>query len=125
MKDGVVGSDQPVRDEFPHASPTSSPTSSSAQVSFGVQATTVVGQNVFVVGSSTELGGWDPAKAVALSSSAYPVWRAAVPLPAGATVQYKYLRKDASGAVTWESGANRSVTVPASGVLTVTDAWRS
>ncbi|MEN0130096.1 MAG: carbohydrate-binding module family 20 domain-containing protein [Brevundimonas sp.] len=122
VRDGVVGSTNPCT-----STPTPTPTSSStaAQVSFGVNATTVVGQNIFVVGASAELGGWDPAKAVALSSSTYPVWRSTVTLPAGTSVQYKYVRKDASGAVTWESGANRTVTVPASGVLTVTDTWRS
>lgn len=108
----------------PTASPTPSPTSATAAVSFGVQAATQWGQNLFVVGDRAELGGWDPARAVALSSATYPVWRAAVPLPAGTSVAYKYVRKDASGNVTWESGANRTATVPASGVLTLTDTWR-
>jgi alpha-amylase len=105
--------------------PTPTPTSTAAsQVSFGVNATTVWGQNVFVVGDRPELGSWSPASAVALSSSTYPVWRASVTLPAGTVVQYKYVRKESNGAVTWESGSNRTVTVPASGVLTLTDAWR-
>ena len=38
---------------------------------------------------------------------------------------HKYIRKDASGAVTWESGANRTATVPASGLITLNDTWRS
>ncbi len=128
VSDGVVGSSNPCGStptNAPTSSPTSSPTSIASQVSFGVQATTVYGQNVFVVGDCAELGGWDPAKAVALSSSTYPVWRAAVTLPAGTTVQYKFVRKEANGSVTWESGANRSVTAPASGVLTVSDTWRN
>jgi alpha-amylase len=62
---------------------------------------------------------------VALSSATYPVWRASVTLPAGTVVQYKYVRKESNGSVTWESGSNRTVTVPASGVLTLTDTWRS
>lgn len=108
----------------PTPTPTSTPTSSTAAVSFGVQATTAWGQNVFVVGDAAVLGGWDPARAVPLSSAAYPVWRASVTLPAGSTVQYKYVRKDAAGVVTWESGANRTVTVPSSGTLTLNDTWR-
>jgi len=47
-----------------------------------------------------------------------------VALPAGTAVQYKYLRKDAAGNVTWESGANRTATVPASGRITLNDTWR-
>ncbi|KRD44338.1 glycosidase [Cellulomonas sp. Root930] len=106
------------------ATPTPTPTTAS-QVSFGVNATTTWGQNVFVVGDRAELGSWNPASAIALSSATYPVWRASVTLPAGTVVQYKYVRKESTGAVTWESGANRTVTVPASGVLTLSDTWRS
>lgn len=47
-------------------------------------------------------------------------------MPAGTSFEYKYVRKDASGAVTWESGANRSATVPSSGKVSLTsDVWRS
>ena len=106
------------------ATPTPTPTGT-AQISFGVNATTSWGQNLFVVGDRAELGSWSPASAVALSSATYPVWRASVTLPAGTVVQYKYVRKESNGAVTWETGSNRTATVPASGVLTLTDTWRS
>ncbi|WP_260458833.1 carbohydrate-binding module family 20 domain-containing protein [Actinotalea ferrariae] len=95
-----------------------------ASVSFGVRATTVWGQNLRVVGDHPALGSWDPTAGVALSSATYPVWRAQVALPAGATVRFKYVRVDGAGAVVWESGADRVATVPASGVLTLTDTWR-
>ena len=105
-------------------SPTS-PASPTGSVSFGVTATTTWGQNLFVVGDVTALGSWDPARAVPLSSATYPVWRASVPLPAGTTVRYKYVRKDASGAVTWEGGGNRTLTVPSGGgTVDLADAWR-
>jgi len=94
-------------------------------VSFAVNATTVTGQNIYVVGNSAVIGNWDTSKAVKLSANSYPVWKVSVALPAGTTFQYKYIRKDASGAVTWESGANRSATVPANGVLTLSDTWRN
>lgn len=109
----------------PTATASPSPTApTSTAVSFGVNATTTWGQNIFVVGDVAALGGWDPAKAVPLSSASYPVWRASVALTPGSTVAYKYLRKEANGAVTWESGANRSVTVPSGGTLTLTESWR-
>jgi alpha-amylase len=76
---------------------------------FAVQAATVWGQNVFVVGDAAELGGWDPARAVALSSATYPVWRGTVTLPAGRTVHYKYIKKDGA-TVIWESDPDRSRT---------------
>lgn len=102
---------------------TPAPTASTAQVAFGVQATTVWGQEIRVVGDHPALGAWDPARGVPLSSAAYPVWRATVALPPGTAVQYKYVRTQGAS-VTWESGANRTLTVPAAGTLTVSDTWR-
>ena len=89
--------------------------------SFAVNATTSPGQNIFVVGDHPSLGSWNPAAAVALSSATYPVWRGSVSLPAGTTFQYKYIRKESNGSVTWESGTNRSATSPA----TLSDTWRN
>ncbi|MFI7273334.1 carbohydrate-binding module family 20 domain-containing protein [Streptomyces sp. NPDC049879] len=93
--------------------------------SFGVTAQTQWGENVYVVGSVPQLGSWDPARAVRLGSGSYPVWRADVDLPAGTVFQYKYVRRwDGAAGVTWETGADRTATVPASGRVTLTDTWR-
>ncbi|MFD9163947.1 carbohydrate-binding module family 20 domain-containing protein [Streptomyces sp. NPDC059558] len=96
-----------------------------AGAAFGVNATTVPGQNIYVTGDRAELGGWNTAGALKLDPAAYPVWKLDVTLPAGTAFSYKYIRKDAAGNVTWESGANRTATVPASGKVTLTDTWRS
>ncbi|MCX4786271.1 MULTISPECIES: carbohydrate-binding module family 20 domain-containing protein [unclassified Streptomyces] len=93
---------------------------------FGVNATTQLGQNIYVTGSHGALGNWNTGSALKLDPATYPVWKLDVNLPAGTSFEYKYLRKDASGNVTWESGANRTATVPASGKVTLTsDVWRS
>ncbi|MFJ8441875.1 carbohydrate-binding module family 20 domain-containing protein [Kitasatospora griseola] len=92
--------------------------------SFAVNGTTTPGQNLYVVGDAAALGGWDTSKALLLGSAAYPVWKLDVALPAGTAIQYKYLRKDAAGNVTWESGANRTASVPASGRVALNDTWR-
>ncbi|WP_158846289.1 carbohydrate-binding module family 20 domain-containing protein [Saccharothrix deserti] len=89
--------------------------------SFAVNATTTLGQNIFVVGDHPSLGAWNPAAAVALSSATYPTWRGSASLPAGTSFQYKYIRKESDGAVTWESGANRTATSP----VTLSDTWRT
>jgi alpha-amylase len=88
-------------------------------------ATTVWGENVFVVGDTAALGNWDPAHAVALSSAAYPVWRATVTLPASSTVQYKFIKKN-GGQVIWESDPNRTRTTPGASPCAATwsDTWR-
>lgn len=92
--------------------------------SFAVNATTVVGQNIYVTGNRTELGNWNPGSALKLDPASYPVWKLDVNLPAGTSFEYKYIRKDGSGNVTWESGANRTATVPSSGKVTLNDTWR-
>ncbi|MFC4529217.1 carbohydrate-binding module family 20 domain-containing protein [Sphaerisporangium dianthi] len=96
----------------------------SIAVSFNANVTTTWGQNVFVVGDAAELGAWNTANAVALSSAAYPVWRATVSLPANTAVRYKYIKKNPDGSVTWESDPDRSFTTPAAGAATRDDAWR-
>ncbi len=114
----------------PSASPSASPSPSgtacaSIAAAFSVNATTVWGQNVYVIGSVPALGSWNTASAVALSSAAYPVWAATINLPPGTTFTYKYLKKDASGNVTWESDPNRSRTTPTTPCTTTyADTWR-
>lgn len=93
--------------------------------SFAVNATTTWGQNIYVTGDNAALGNWSTGSALPLSSAAYPVWKLDVSLPAGTAFQYKYLRKDGSGNVTWESGGNRTATVPASGKVVLNDTWRN
>ncbi|AXB47943.1 glucan 1,4-alpha-glucosidase [Amycolatopsis albispora] len=94
----------------------------SVSAQFSVNATTTWGQNIFVVGDRPELGSWNPANAVPLSSVNYPQWTGTVGLPKDTTFQYKYLRKEGD-AVTWESGANRVATATGC-TLALTDTWR-
>ncbi|MFJ1754893.1 carbohydrate-binding module family 20 domain-containing protein [Kitasatospora sp. NPDC088134] len=92
---------------------------------FHANATTTYGQNLYLVGDLAELGGWDPAKAVPLTTdgTSYPVWTADLQLPAGTPIAYKYLIKNPDGTVVWESGANRTATTPATGTFTADDTW--
>ncbi|MGW0468173.1 carbohydrate-binding module family 20 domain-containing protein [Streptomyces sp. NPDC003027] len=101
------------------------PPPASSGASFNVDATTAVGQNIYVTGDRPELGNWSTSSALKLDPAHYPVWKLDVSLPAGTSFAYKYLRKDAAGNVTWESGANRVATVPASGQVVLNDTFRS
>ncbi|MEU7556418.1 carbohydrate-binding module family 20 domain-containing protein [Streptomyces sp. NPDC044571] len=101
------------------------PATTTAGASFAVNATTVLGQNIYVTGDQAALGTWNTAAALKLDAAAYPVWKLDVALPAGTSFSYKYVRKDAAGNTTWESGANRTATVPASGSVALNDTWRS
>ncbi|MEV6881969.1 carbohydrate-binding module family 20 domain-containing protein [Streptomyces sp. NPDC051135] len=93
-------------------------------VSFAVNATTTWGQDIYVTGNRPELGNWNPGSALKLDPAAYPVWKRDVDLPAGTSFAYKYLRKDAAGNVTWESGVNRTATVNTART-TLNDTWRN
>ncbi|HEY9368099.1 carbohydrate-binding module family 20 domain-containing protein [Streptomyces sp.] len=108
-----------------HANARSCGATVGASASFQVTATTAMGQNIYVTGNRPELGAWSPAAALTLDPSAYPVWKLTLSLPAGTAFEYKYLRKDGAGNVTWESGANRVATVPASGQVVLTDTFRT
>ncbi|MET9893809.1 carbohydrate-binding module family 20 domain-containing protein [Streptomyces sp. NPDC006465] len=77
-----------------------------------------------MVGSVPALGGWNPANAVKLSSSGYPVWKTDVSVPGNSTIAYKYIKKDASGTVTWESGSNRAHTTGSGAGYAVSDTWK-
>jgi chitodextrinase len=75
------------------------------QIKFTIaNAGTVMGQNLYVVGNQTALGGWTPANGAALviqGSGANVPWSGTVTVPAGATVQYKYVKWNGSSAA-WE-----------------------
>jgi hypothetical protein len=94
-------------------------------------ATTGYGTNVYLVGSVEELGNWDTAKAIGplfnntASIASYPTWFYDVNVPAGTTINYKFIKKDSSGNVTWESGNNHTTVTPSSGAATVTVDWQS
>jgi hypothetical protein len=96
-------------------------------VKFKTTATTEMGQGIFVVGNTPELGNWDPAKAAPLAASAYPTWSAEINLPANTAVEYKYIKKQGATVIAWEENkdfANRSFTTPAEGgSVARTDTW--
>ncbi|ADO68763.1 carbohydrate binding domain-containing protein [Stigmatella aurantiaca] len=98
--------------------------STGATVTFTVTASTGVGQNVYLVGNLAALGAWSPSAAIALSPANYPAWSVTLSLPGSTALEYKYIKKDANGNVTWESGSNRLYTTPASSAATLNDTWK-
>lgn len=87
-------------------------------------ATTNFGENVFLTGSTVELGNWSTAWNTALGpmyTPNYPSWFLTTSMPAGATLQFKAIKINGYGpGAVWECGANHSYTVPASGTAYVT-----
>lgn len=120
-------------------------TNSSSQVSNAIQYTvltaklipitftvnnatpTSVGDYIFLTGNTVELGNWsttwDGAVGPLLTPN-YPNWFNVVSVPAGQTIQFKFIKIAANGAVTWEAGANHQYTVPTSGTGFVNVNWQ-
>ncbi|KAI0765066.1 glycoside hydrolase [Fomes fomentarius] len=93
-------------------------------VNFSVTATTTFGENIFLVGSISQLGSWNAANAIALSSASYPTWTVSVSIPASTTFEYKFIRKETDGSIVWESDPNRSATTPSAGTQNLSSSWR-
>ena len=55
-----------------------------------------------------------------------PIWNTTVKLIAGTYFEYKFIKVDSKGAVTWEVDPNRNYTVPrgCSGTALVEGAWQ-
>lgn len=93
-------------------------------------ATTALGTNVYLVGSVHELGNWDSTKAIGplfnstASIGSYPTWFYDVNVPAGTSIEYKFIKIDGSGNVVWEGGSNHVVVTPSNGTATVTVNWQ-
>ncbi|KAH9483088.1 Alpha-amylase [Psilocybe cubensis] len=102
---------------------TGNPNPGPVSVTFQVTATTTWGQNIFLVGSLSQLGSWTAASAVALSSANYPVWSATVSIPAGTSFEYKFIKKNSDGSINWESDPNRQATA-SGGAQTLSQSWR-
>ena len=122
----------------PSSSTSSSTTSSvptgcatAVAVAFMETVSTNYGETVKVVGNVAQLGSWDPSKAVPLGAAAYtssnPVWSGTISgFVPGSSVQYKYIKVEADGSVTWEADPNHTYVVPscaASGA--VSNTWQT
>ena len=76
------------------------------------------------VGSIASLSSWNTGDAISLSSASYPTWSRTVIVPKSTAFTYKFIKKDSSGNVTWESGANRSYSTGTSSGYTTSDTWK-
>ncbi|HYO62513.1 MAG TPA: alpha-amylase family glycosyl hydrolase [Pyrinomonadaceae bacterium] len=88
---------------------------------------TQVGDYICLTGNTVELGNWsttwDNAVGPMLAPS-YPNWFVTHSVPAGQTIQFKFIKIASNGAVTWEAGANHTYTVPTSGTGFVNVNWQ-
>lgn len=107
------------------SAPAPTVTGAGCAVAFNEAVTVDAGVAIKVVGSIPELGSWDTGSAIALTG-ATPDWSVTVPIAADTSFEYKYIRVDASGSVTWEADPNRQYKVDAScdKTISVEDTWQ-
>jgi hypothetical protein len=91
-------------------------------------AYTAYGENLYLTGNVAELGNWNTSKAIGPIYNSvmkqYPTWYYDVSVPAGTTLQFKFIKKNGS-TVTWEGGSNHTYTVPTSSTGIVTVNWQN
>lgn len=80
-----------------------------AVVTFNVNATTFLGENILILGSSSTLGNDNVINAAPLSADTYPIWSASIDMPADGTFTYQYVRSQPDGTFIYEN-ANRTIT---------------
>jgi len=82
---------------------------------------TFFGQDAVITGQvggpdSGELGRWDARNGLVMNGATFPRWTATINLPQGAFIEYKVTVLDrASGNVFFETGFNRTQTIPTTG----------
>jgi len=89
---------------------------------------TKIGDYIFLTGDTVELGNWstmyDGAIGPMLTPN-YPNWFLNVSVPAGRTIQFKFIKIAADNTVTWEGGQNHTFIVPTSGTGFVNVDWQN
>lgn len=106
------------------------PQATTVDVTFDEYATTVPGEDIFIVGSIEQLGNWEAGSAIAMQADQYTsdnnLWQVTITLTVENSFEYKFIRKETDGSVQWESDPNRSYVVPTgcSTAATVSATWR-
>ncbi|MCX6236592.1 MAG: 4-alpha-glucanotransferase [Bacteroidia bacterium] len=77
------------------------------KVSFKIDYQTIWGQVLYISGSASEFGEWDPSRALLLKNFVPGEWEVECEFPSGKRLEYKYLIKDGNGNIIWEGGKNR------------------
>jgi len=86
------------------------------------------GDYIFLTGSTVELGNWGTTFDTTIGpmlTPNYPNWFLNTSMPAGAQIQFKFIKIASDGTVTWENGSNHLYTVPTSGTGFVTVNWQN
>lgn len=88
---------------------------------------TNIGDYIFLTGSTVELGKWSTSRDTSVGPMLppnYPNWFINMSMPAGATIEFKFIKIESNNNVTWEAGSNHTYTVPTRGTGFVNVNWQ-
>lgn len=100
-------------------------------VSIDLLVTTLWGESIRIVGSTSQLGNWDTSDAISLNAAKYtagnPLWSTSVDITVGEKLTYKFIRILTDGTAEWEAGPDRTYTVPGNGATSakISSSWQS
>lgn len=118
-------------------------TNQQVPVTFQVDnAYTSLGDQIYLTGNVYELSNWSsatvagtnlpifggPQGPAVTTTGLYPSWKLTTSVPCGTNLQFKFLKIDSSGNVTWEGGSNHTYSTPACGTSatgSVTVNWQN
>ncbi|KAK6586759.1 hypothetical protein PZA11_000049 [Diplocarpon coronariae] len=104
-------------------------TSCQINIVFNVNASTYFGENLYISGSSADLGAWNIDNSIPMGAGGYteqrPLWSVSTYLEAGTTVGFKYVRQENCGQPYVYESLNRTLIVPECGAdkVVTDDAW--
>ncbi|KAJ1411321.1 Immunoglobulin-like fold [Sesbania bispinosa] len=77
------------------------------RVAFQLQKSCNFGEQFLIVGDDPVLGSWDPSDALPMTWSDGHIWTAELDMPAGKSIQFKFILKGKEGSIIWQPGSDR------------------
>ncbi|CAJ1949046.1 unnamed protein product [Sphenostylis stenocarpa] len=96
------------------------------RVAFELQKDCDFGEQFLIVGDDPMLGSWDPMEALPMTWSEGHVWTAEQDIPAGKSIQFKFILKGKEGDIMWQPGSDRMIhTSETMNRITVCEDWEN
>ncbi len=96
------------------------------KLSFKIDYQTTWGETLFVSGSTPQFGQWDTNRAIPLKNQFPGEWQTTIETDVD-KLEYKYFLQNQQGAIVWEWGSKRQISLGKSGAheIRLRDFWRS
>ncbi|KAK7273705.1 hypothetical protein RIF29_14764 [Crotalaria pallida] len=79
------------------------------RVTFHLQKKCDFGEQFLIVGDDPVLGSWNPADALPMDWSDGHIWTVELDVPAGKSIQFKFILKGKAGDIIWQPGSDRVI----------------